>query len=88
MIRIGFLLLIAPCLLLMGLYIPEQTTMTDCVALGGSYDYQQHLCDMQNKHPVSSFMARHTLLVNGSMLLATLGFFLCLVGLYLPKKPR
>ena len=86
MIKIGLLLLIAPCLLLMGLYLPEQTSMSDCVALGGSYDYQQQVCDMQNKHPVCPFMARHGFLVNSAMLLALLGFIVCLVGLYRPKK--
>jgi len=88
MIRIGLLLLIAPCLLLMGLYMPEQSSVADCIALGGSYDFERQLCDQENSHPTSTFMARHTLLVNSSMLLALLGFIVCLIGLYQPNKGR
>ncbi len=86
MLRIGLILLIAPCLLLMALYVPEQLSAADCANAGGSYDYAQQLCDQQNKHPQSSFMARNTVLVNSSMLLAVLGFFVCLINLYTPKK--
>ncbi|MEH6446421.1 MAG: hypothetical protein V7784_21200 [Oceanospirillaceae bacterium] len=60
--------------------------MTECVSAGGSYDYQQQLCDMKNVHANSPFMARHTLLVNSSMLLALVGFIVCIIGLYQPKK--
>ena len=73
-------------MLLMALYVPEQLSAADCANAGGSYDYAQQLCDQQNKHPQSSFMARNTVLVNSSMLLAVLGFFVCLINLYTPKK--
>jgi hypothetical protein len=88
MLRIGLILLIAPCLLLMALYVPEQLSAADCVNSGGSFDYAEQLCDQQNKHPQSSFMARNTMFVNTSMLLAVLGFFVCLINLYTPKKPN
>ena len=86
MIKIGLFLLIVPCLLLMGLYLPEQSSAADCIAQGGSFNYRQHLCDMQNVQPVSTFMSRNTLLVNASMLTAVLGFIICVVGLYRPAK--
>ncbi|EPJ45088.1 MAG: hypothetical protein OFPI_37940 [Osedax symbiont Rs2] len=86
MIKIGLLLLIAPCLLLMGLYMSDLSRIEDCLLAGGSYDSVLQLCDMQNSHPVQPFMAGNTRLVNSSMLLAMLGFFLCIIGLYRPKK--
>ncbi len=86
MIKIGLLLLIAPCLLLMGLYLPEQSNAADCIAVNGSFDYVQQVCDMQNTHSSSTFMARNTALVNSAMLLALLGFIVCVMGLYRPAK--
>ncbi|NQZ33158.1 MAG: hypothetical protein HRU06_17960 [Oceanospirillaceae bacterium] len=86
MIRIGLLLLVVPCLMLMGMYLPEQSSIADCLEIGGSFDFQSASCDTLNTHPSSTFMARHTLLVNSAMLLALLGFFVCLIGLYRPKK--
>ena len=88
MIRIGLLLLVAPCLLLMGLYMPAQSRIADCLVSGGSYDSLQQLCDMNNIHPVQPIMARNSTLVNSAMLLAMLGFLLCIIGLYRPRKGR
>jgi preprotein translocase subunit SecG len=86
MIKIGLFLLIVPCLMLMGLYLPEQSSAADCVAQGGSFNYAQQLCDMQNQQTSSTFMSRNTVLVNTSMLTALLGFIVCIVGLYRPAK--
>ena len=86
MIKIGLLLLIAPCLLLMGRYMSDLSRGEDCLVAGGSYDSVQQFCDMQNSHPVQPFMAGNTRLVNSAMLLATLGFLLCIIGLYRPRK--
>lgn len=86
MLRIGSVLLVLPCLLLMALYVPEQLSAADCANTGGSYNYADGVCDTQNSHPQSTFMSRHTTLVNSSMLLAVLGFFVCLFGLYTPQK--
>lgn len=86
MLKVGIFLLVAPCLLLMALYVPEQLSVADCSNNGGSYNYAESLCDQQNKHPQSTFMARNSLLVNGGMLLSVLGFFICLINLYIPKK--
>jgi hypothetical protein len=88
MIRIGLILLVFPCLLLMGLYLPEQSSAADCVANGGSFNYQDGICDTENNHPYSPFMARNTLLVNASMLIALLGCLICIFGLYQPRKVR
>jgi len=70
----------------MGLYLPEHSSAADCVASGGSYNYQEGVCDADNDHPYSPFMARNTVLVNVSMLIALLGCLICIFGLYQPRK--
>ncbi|MGB1238500.1 MAG: hypothetical protein ACPG4U_09845 [Pseudomonadales bacterium] len=87
MIKIGLFLLVAPCLLLMGFYLPEQTAISDCLAAGGSFNYSAQACDMQQgSHPFLPFMARHAVLVNSAMLIAVVGLFMCIIGLYRPNR--
>jgi len=86
MIKLGLILLIAPCLLLMGLYLPEQWQVADCLDAGRAYDYQRQLCGEAQSYPYIPFMARHSSLVNSSMLLSVLGLILCIIGLYRPAK--
>lgn len=86
MIKIGLLFLTIPCLALMGFYLPEQASISDCLAVGGSFDYVNQVCDLEAEHPYLPFMARHPLMVNGGMLVAVLGTFLCIIGLYRPSK--
>ncbi|WP_027858371.1 hypothetical protein [Marinobacterium jannaschii] len=82
MLRIGLVLLVLPCLLLMGIYLSELSEVESCLDSGGSFDYSQSVCDMNTEHPFQPFIQRHMALVNGSMLLAVVGLFGCLGGLY------
>ncbi len=82
MLKIGLLLLIAPCLLLMGGYMYEQSLVSNCLDVGGSFNYELLACDQHNNHPFMPYMARHPLFVNGGMLLSVVGLFFCIIGLY------
>jgi len=82
MLRIGLILLVLPCLLLMGIYLNEMSAVESCLDAGGSFDYSQSHCDMAEKHPYQPFIQRHMALVNGAMLTAVVGLFCCLAGLY------
>lgn len=82
MLRLGLLLLIIPCLLLMGSYMYEQSLVDDCLDLGGSFNYELLFCDKQDSHSFMPYMARHPLFVNGGMLLSVIGVFFCIIGLY------
>ncbi|MFY0658011.1 hypothetical protein [Neptunomonas sp.] len=82
MLKLGLLLLIVPCVLLMGGYIYEYSLVDSCRAQGGSFDYLRQLCDNAQTHPFIPFMMRHPLQVNGGMLLAVVGLCCCVVGLY------
>ncbi|MFB9888043.1 hypothetical protein [Balneatrix alpica] len=82
MLKWGLLLLIAPMLWLMGSFWQEFMAVDACLDAGGSFDYQQLVCDHQANHPFIPFGARHSGLVNGSMLLMLLGLLLCMLGLY------
>lgn len=85
MIKLGLVLLVAPCLMLMGFYLPEQAAIADCLEAGGAFNYSLQVCDMQSSHPFLPFMARHGTLVNTSMLVAVAGLILCIIGLYRPN---
>lgn len=82
MLRFGLLLLIIPCLLLMGTYMYEQSTVDMCLDMGGSFNYELLVCDHENSHPFMPYMVRHPLFVNGGMLLSVIGLFFCIIGLY------
>jgi len=87
MLRWGLILLVIPGVLLMGTYMYEQSLVEACVKSGGSFDYLNQLCDPNTKQPFISLMVRQPLLVNGGMLLSTVGLFMCLFGLYV-RAPR
>lgn len=82
MLRLGLILLVVPGLLLMGTYMYEQSLVSACVEAGGSFDYVDQFCDMNTTQPFISLMARQPLLVNGGMLLSSIGLLICLAGLY------
>jgi len=86
MLKLGLTLLIVPCLALMGGYMYEQSLVDDCLDIGGSFDYQNLMCDMQNKQPFIPYMARYPMFVNGGMLLSVLGVFMTVIGLYRPRR--
>lgn len=81
MLRLGLLLLILPPLVLMAAWMVDHTAVSGCVDGGGAWDYAQSRCLAGEHHPVP-YLERHTLFVNGSLLLALLGVLFCLAGLY------
>ncbi|ANG64975.1 hypothetical protein A8C75_22495 [Marinobacterium aestuarii] len=82
MLRLGLLLLLVPAIGMMVGYMMEQSLIDACLDAGGSFDYAAEACDPVGNHAFVPFSARKPLLVNGGMLLSTLGLFLCLGGLY------
>ena len=85
MIRLGLLLLIAPSLVLMGIYFWEYTSVRECTLSGGYWDYLERVCrDMPQ--PFVSWLERYPWLVNGGMLLSVVGLALCMVGFYVKKR--
>jgi len=87
MLKLGVLLLVVPAVVLMGLYMYEQSLVEDCLKAGGSFDYVDQICDLSTTQPFVSLMARQPLLVNGGMLLSSIGLIICLFRLYVPA-PR
>ncbi|MDF2183004.1 hypothetical protein [Neptuniibacter sp. CAU 1671] len=86
MLRFGVLLLAVPALIIIGFYFAELNDVQACLDTGGSWNYQQGVCDQQASHPFIPFLVRYPLLVNGGMLLSCVGLILCIVGLYRPKQ--
>lgn len=85
LLRIGLLLLVVPGVVLMGVFWSELSTVNECLAAGGSYDYLQEACDMNTKQPFIPFAQRNPLFVNLTMLLSAVGLALCLAGLYVRR---
>ena len=82
MIRIGLLLLTLPCVVLMTIYMLEQSQVSECLALGGGYDYATSSCVEGKAHEHQTLMQRHGEWVNRAMLVTLVGLGCCLVGLY------
>ncbi|SHE41540.1 hypothetical protein SAMN02745148_00393 [Modicisalibacter ilicicola DSM 19980] len=85
MARWGVLLLIVPVVALMGLYFWELGDIRECQLSGGHWDYLAATCREQPQ-PFVPFIERHTLMVNGGMLLAMAGLVMCVVGLYVRRR--
>lgn len=81
MLRIGLILLILPSIALMVVFYMDQSAVTACLEQGGSYNYDLAECDQEQKHPFKPLMARHPMLINGTMLLSVVGLFMCMKGL-------
>lgn len=87
MLRIGLFLLILPSLALMSVFFIDQAAVDACLDQGGSFNYKDELCDMENEHPFVPLLVRHPLLVNGTMLLSVIGLLMCMKGLlWRPRK--
>jgi hypothetical protein len=82
MLKSGLVLLVLPCLLLMGGYMYELSGVNDCLGQGGSFNYELLLCDQNDSHPFIPYTVRYPSLVNGGMMVSVAGFFLCIIGLY------
>lgn len=85
MLKLGSLLLIAPILVLMGVYFWELSDVRECVLSGGHWNYLEGAC-RDTPQPFVSWLERHPWLVNGGMLLSLAGMVLCMVGLYVKKR--
>lgn len=86
MLRIGLILLILPSMALMLVYFMDQSAVDACLDQGGSYNYKDEVCDLNELHPFVPLIARYTLLINAAMLLSVIGLLMCMKGLL--WKPR
>jgi len=86
MLKLGLLLLILPGVVLMAVFWNELSAVNACLSAGGSFDYINQLCDKQANQPFIPFAERNPLLVNITMLMSTLGLFICLFGLYVKAR--
>ena len=77
----GLLLMVVPSVAMMGGYWAELSEARACMAQGMGFDYRTGDC-IEGSTIFVPFSERQPLLVNGGMLLSTLGLFLCLIGLY------
>ncbi|WP_020679618.1 hypothetical protein [Marinobacterium rhizophilum] len=82
MLRLGLVLLLLPAIGMMTGYMMERSLIDACLDAGGSYDYVAEACDPVGNHAFVPFSRRNPLLVNGGMLLSSVGLLLCLGGLY------
>ncbi len=85
MTRWGTLLLIAPIVVLLGMYFWELGDVRECQLSGGYWDYLSDTCREQPQ-PFVSFLERHPWLTNGGMLLSVAGLALCCLGLYVRRR--
>nr|WP_298377608.1 hypothetical protein [uncultured Halomonas sp.] len=81
MARWGALLLILPLFILMSVYFWELGDIRECQLSGGHWDAIASACREQPQ-PFTPFIERHSLLVNGGMLLSVLGLVMCFIGFY------
>lgn len=85
MLKLGLLLLIAPILVLMGVYFWELSDVRACTLSGGHWNYLEGAC-RDTPQPFVSWLERHPWLVNGGMLLSLAGMVLCMLGLYVKRR--
>lgn len=83
MLKIGTLLTGLPSVVLVTLYMLEAQDVAHCTQAGGSWDFLKGLCDMENKHEFSTFMARHGIWVNLGMLVSIVGLGMMTWGMIL-----
>lgn len=81
MLRVGLILLILPSLALMLVFFMDQSAVDACLDQGGSFNYKEDVCDMHEQHPFVPLIARHPLLINGTMLVSVIGLLMCMKGL-------
>lgn len=82
LLKIGILLLVAPLLALLFGYFSELTTVNECAAAGGYYDYVNQLCNMEQKQPFISYFQRNPSWVNSGFIVSLIGLIVCFFGLY------
>ncbi|MBL4799181.1 MAG: hypothetical protein JKY50_17365 [Oleispira sp.] len=81
MMRWGSIIFSLPVILLLSLYGWELSGVNDCIDQGLSYSFELEKC-LEGKQDIRSpFYARHTLFVNGMLLLSVLGSVLMTVDM-------
>lgn len=81
-LKVGLLLLIAPVLLLMGVWGVEYAQVSACIVEGGSFDYLLGECLFEQAGLFVPFAERYPMLVNTSLGLSCVGLVLSIIGLY------
>lgn len=82
MIRIGLLLLCVPAIWLMWVSTQEWNAVAQCLAQDMGYDYVAKACSADVTEAPTPLMRREPLFVNSLMILSTIGFVMCVLGLY------
>lgn len=81
MMRWGSIIFSLPVILLLSLYGWELSSVNECIDQGLSYSFELEKC-LEGKQDIRSpFYARHTLFVNGMLLLSVLGSVLMTVDM-------
>ena len=73
MMRWGSIIFSLPAILLLSLYGWELSSVNDCIDQGLSYNFELEQCIDGKQDIRSPFYARHTLFVNGMLLLSVIG---------------
>lgn len=85
LLKLGLTLLIAPLLLLMGVWGVEYSQVSSCIHLGGSFDYHLGECLLEQQGVFIPFAQRYSLLVSASLWAACLGLALTMAALYVRR---
>ena len=88
LLKSGLALLVLPLLLVMAAWSLEFVEVSNCIHVGGSYDYLEGLCLEDASGRFVPFAERHPLLVNGSLWASCLGLLLSILGLYQRRGQR
>ena len=56
-------------------YLNEAKVADECLTQGGSYDYENKICDFENDHSFTPFSKRHPILLS----LSSIGFITTMI---------
>lgn len=80
LVRLGSVFFAVPSIILLIFYGIELSAITNCQQQGQFYDLVAQACTTEQQ-PFSTFYMRHTLIVNLSLLLATIGALAMCLGM-------
>lgn len=87
LLRIGTIAFTLPVVLLLIVYSIDLNHITDCEQMGLTYSPASGQCESGDVQ-LTSYYSRHTLLINLSMLVATVGTFAMIWGMVLKGMTR